>query len=208
VKFVLFVEGHTEKKALPDFLKKWLDGRLEHKVGVKTVRSNGWQEMVKDLPVKVPMHLHEPGSEDTIAVIGLLDLYGPTFYPDDKRNAHERYTWAKKHLESLVGDPRFRMHFAVQEVEAWLLSDPGRFPHMVQRGFPGKIEHPEEINFDQPPSRLLDHLYYDKLKKPYKKVVDGQAFFAALDPDLVYAKCPYFAALLDDMLSLAKQAGG
>lgn len=26
--FVLFVEGHTEDKALPRFLKKWLDPQL------------------------------------------------------------------------------------------------------------------------------------------------------------------------------------
>jgi hypothetical protein len=28
MKFVLFVEGHTEKKAVPRFLKKWLDPQV------------------------------------------------------------------------------------------------------------------------------------------------------------------------------------
>ena len=29
MKFVLFVEGHLEDKALAAFLKRWLDSRLE-----------------------------------------------------------------------------------------------------------------------------------------------------------------------------------
>jgi hypothetical protein len=31
MKFVLFVEGYTEKKALPEFLKRWLDPRLSQR---------------------------------------------------------------------------------------------------------------------------------------------------------------------------------
>lgn len=44
MKIVLFVEGYTEKKALPDFLKRWLDFRLPAPVGIKTVRFEGWSE--------------------------------------------------------------------------------------------------------------------------------------------------------------------
>ena len=35
MKFVLFVEGYTEDKALPKFLKRWLDPRLGKPVGIK-----------------------------------------------------------------------------------------------------------------------------------------------------------------------------
>jgi len=35
MKFILFVEGRTEDKALPAFLKKWLDPRLESPVGIR-----------------------------------------------------------------------------------------------------------------------------------------------------------------------------
>ncbi len=47
MKFILFVEGYTEDKVLPQFLKKWLDPRLTQPVGIKTVRFEGWQELVK-----------------------------------------------------------------------------------------------------------------------------------------------------------------
>jgi hypothetical protein len=77
--------------------------------------------MVKDAPVKARLHLAKP---DVIAVIALLDLYGPTFYPDQCLAAEERYTWAKARLEKQVNDPRFRQYFAVHDVEAWILSQP------------------------------------------------------------------------------------
>ena len=44
MKFVFFVEGHTEKKALPTFLKRWLDDRVQPRVGIKSVRFDGWAE--------------------------------------------------------------------------------------------------------------------------------------------------------------------
>ena len=53
------------------------------------------------------MYLEGPQKDDIIAVIALLDLYGPTFYPDDKRTAEERYDWAKKDLEGKVNHPKF-----------------------------------------------------------------------------------------------------
>ena len=73
MKFVLFCEGWTEKGALPDFLRRWLNSNLPEKVGIQPVRFNGWAEMVKDSPVKARLHLHSP---DVIAVVALLDLVG------------------------------------------------------------------------------------------------------------------------------------
>jgi len=37
VKFVLFVEGYTEKQEIPAFLKRYLDPRLSQLVGIKSV---------------------------------------------------------------------------------------------------------------------------------------------------------------------------
>lgn len=70
MKFVLFCEGWTEKKSLPAFLRRWLDSQLSVRVGIKVVRFDGWQELVKDAPVKAELHLR---ANDVIAVIGLLD---------------------------------------------------------------------------------------------------------------------------------------
>jgi hypothetical protein len=81
VKFILFVEGPTEKAVLPDFLKHWLDPQLAEPVGVRPVLFNGWSDYVRGISSKANLNLSGKSGADVIAGIGLLDLYGPTFYP-------------------------------------------------------------------------------------------------------------------------------
>lgn len=205
MKFVLFVEGHTERKAVPAFLKRWLDPRLDQSVGIKAVRFEGWAELVDDVATKAHLYLDDPSNDDIIAVMSLLDLYGPTIYPGHAKSATDRERWGKEHIEGKVNHERFRHSFAVHETEAWLLSQPDIFPPSVRRGFPNRS--PEEVNFDEPPAYLLDRLYKQATRKKYKKVVYGGQLFKKLDPSVAYAKCPKLKALLDEMLTLAKAAG-
>ena len=114
MKIVLFVEGHTEHNAIAAFLKRWLDAQLEKPVGVQTVRFEGWPEMVASCAAQVQRQLNAP-KKDVIAVLALLDLYGPTFYPADKVTPTERYEWAKTYLEARVDQAKFSQHFAVHE---------------------------------------------------------------------------------------------
>ena len=91
MKFILFVEGYTEKHGVPAFLKRYLDPRLRHPVGIRPVRFDGWAELVKDSPIKSRMYLNDPKQKSEIlGVIALLDLHGPTFYPSDKKSADAR----------------------------------------------------------------------------------------------------------------------
>ena len=60
MKFVLFVEGYTERSGIPAFLKRYLDPRLSQPVGIKPVRFDGWAELVKDAPRKSRMYLNDP----------------------------------------------------------------------------------------------------------------------------------------------------
>jgi hypothetical protein len=200
---VLFCEGWTEKGALPDFLRRWLDARLPVKVGIRPVRFNGWAEMVKDIPTKAPLHLRDP---DVIAVVALLDLYGPTFYPGDRATVADKYEWAKAYLEKQVSDPRFVQHFAVHDLEAWILSQPDVLPNEVRKKLPGTHVNPETVNFDEPPAYLLNQLYKDAVKRTYKKRTYGEELFRKLDPQIVRDKCPYFRRLADDLVSLARKA--
>ena len=205
MRFVLFCEGWTEKGALPDFLRRWLNSNLIEKVGVQPVRFSGWAEMVNEAPKKARLHLSTPG---VIAVVALLDLYGPTLYPTDRRTAAERFEWAKKHLEKKVDDPRFRQYFAVHDVEAWILSQPESLPLQVQRKLPGKSANPEAVNFKEPPANLLDRLYKEATGRSYKKRTYGEDLFRKLDPQVVREKCPYFRMLADELVDLAKKALG
>jgi hypothetical protein len=146
MKFILFVEGDTEKRALPAFLKKWLDQRLSQSVSIHPVRFNGWSELAKDAPKKAMLYLTGPQKDDIVGVIALLDLYGPTIYPSGKRTAKQRYEWAKGELEGKVNHDRFRQFFAVHETEAWLLSDPDLFPAEIRKEL--HIIPGTEVEFD------------------------------------------------------------
>jgi hypothetical protein len=232
VKFVLFVEGHTEKKALPEFVRRWLDRELDTRVGIQIVRFEGWPEMWRETPRMAEKYLNEPARKDEIiAVIALLDLYGPTIYPGDEQLqrwgaqlgeataesrancigpiaesvASMRYEWAKREQERKVNHPKFRQFFAVHETEAWLLSKRGIFANEVKRRLPTK--RPEQVNFAEPPAAALDRIYRAGLGRPYKKVTDGQQLFQRLDPSAACDKCPCLRALLDEMLTLARSVG-
>ncbi|HEY3366824.1 MAG TPA: DUF4276 family protein [Symbiobacteriaceae bacterium] len=207
MKFVLFLEGDTEHKVVPAFLKRWLDPKLKAPVGIKGVNMGGWPEYIKEVPKKALMYLHGPDHDDIIAAIGLLDLYGPTVYPAHLATAEERTSWLVQTMETNVGHPRFRQFAAVHELEAWLLADPRLFPPEVAKALPASVAHPETINSNRPPAKLLGELYEEKAHTDYKKVTNGSVLFAKLDPQKAYATCPNLKALLDEMLYLAQQAG-
>lgn len=204
MKFILFCEGPTERMGLPEFLKRWLDPQLSHRVGIRPVEFQGWGDLYREAKKKAHLRLKE---DDVVAVISLLDLYGPTFYPEDKVTADERYQFGKAHIEQIVGHERFKQFFAVHEVEAWLLSDPTLFPRDVRAGFPSSVSNPETVNFNVPPAKLLDRLYREKMRRTYRKRTLGPSLFSRLDPDTARARCPKLANMLDVMLDLALQAG-
>ncbi len=207
MKFVLLVEGHTEHLAARDFMQRWLNPQLNRNVGIQIVRFEGYAELLRKIAQKTRAHLDGPRNEDIIAVIGLIDLYGPTFYPGHTQTADERYEWGVQHIEKEVGRDRFRMFFAVYEFEAWLLSQPTIFPPKIKRALPGKISQPETVNFDEPPAKLLDKVYRAQTKRNYKKTTYGKELFKKLDPAAAVKKCPRLKEMLQEMLRLAKEAG-
>jgi hypothetical protein len=208
MKFILFVEGHTEQKVLPQFLKRWLDPRLNAPVSIKSVKMDGWPEYMKDISKKARMHLQGPDSNDIIGAVGLLDLYGPTIFPPHLTTPEERLIWLTDDIQGKVNHTGFRQFFAVHELEAWLLADPTLFPVEVARSLPpAAVARPETVNSNRPPAKLLGQLYEEKAHAVYKKVTNGSVLFPKLDPEKVYNACPNFKAMVDGMLSLAKVAG-
>jgi hypothetical protein len=207
MRFILLVEGKTERDSAAAFLKRWLDPRLSQPVGIQPVPFDGYADLIRKMAMKARMHLEGPKQSEVVAVIGLLDLYGPDFYPATKTTATERYEWAKQHFEREVNLERFRMFFAVHEFEAWLLSDPDIFPPPVRHALPKTVAQPERVNFDEPPYKLLDRIYMKQTQRHYKKTTYGKQLFAKLDPAIASAKCPVLKAMLEEMLELAKACG-
>lgn len=206
MKFILFVEGQTEARALPVFLKRWLDPQLDRQISIQAVHFDGAAELIAEGPSRVQKYVNAP-CQDVIAVIALLDLQGlPLSYPTAVTSTSEKVNWAKREMESRANNAQFRQFIVVHELEAWLLSDITIFPKDLQDTFPASVKQPEKVNFNEPPSKLLGRLY-QKMNKNYKKPVDGEKLFASLKPEIAYAKCPSLRALLDELLALAQSAG-
>ena len=207
MRFVVFVEGHLERTALPSFLSSWLNSATVRRIGIDVIRFQGAGEFKNKLPSAVHRHVNGPSHADLIAVIGMLDLYGVNYYPDHVSTVEDRYDWLCQHFEREVNCAKFHMFCAVHELEAWILSQPELLPTEVRRALPGRVHNPERVNFDAPPSKLLKRLYREKLRRNYKKIVDGSNLFSQLDPAVARDKCPYLKKMMDKLLSLAQAAG-
>ncbi len=196
MKLVLLVEGETEKY-LPPFLKRWLDTKTAQPAAIRVVNLHGAANYMKDFARRARTEFAEA---EAGGVLGLVDFYGSGLdYPEG--NLGEKYAWARTKLESMVGDRRFRQHFAVHETEAWLLSQPEVFPREVARELLTKP--PETINLQNPPSKILKEVYQRKLKTKYAKPTEGAKLFRKIDPELAASRCPHLKLLLDDLLDLA-----
>lgn len=134
-------------------------------------------------------------------------MYGVNYYPNHVSAVQERYDWLCQHFENEVDCAKFHMFCAVHELEAWILSQPENLPATVRRALPGRVQNPESVNFDNPPSKMLQRLYREKLRRDYKKIVDGSDLFSRLDPTVAREKCPYLKTMMDKLLSLAQAAG-
>jgi len=207
MRLVLFVEGKTERKALPGFVARWLNVRLTHPVAIDAVSFGGNARFLKEAPKKARMYMEEEGAGDLVGVVGLLDLYGLPLAYLSGSDVGSRYKAAKARIEREVGQRRFRQFFAVHETEAWLLSKPAIFPAQVRHELEPLSASPERVDFEDPPAKRLTAVYRTKLRRRYKKAVDGPFLFDKLDPDLAAGKCPHFKQMLEEMLALARSPG-
>jgi len=192
------VEGDTEK-CLPAFLTRWLNARIQGSIQIRAINFHGVGNYRSEFARRA---LRDLQSSEVIGIIGVIDFYGSGL-PYPPGSIHEKYVWAKLHMEQQVGAQNFLQHFAIHETEAWLLSDPGVFPSAIRSGLP-KASNPETVNTVHPPSDRLKKLYRTRLNgHVYGKAVDGANLFSKLNPETAYERCPHLKLLLDDILTLA-----
>lgn len=56
MKFVLLVEGDTEKDSAAQFLKRWLDPKLDQRVGIQVVPFQGYAQFLSKVATKAQMY--------------------------------------------------------------------------------------------------------------------------------------------------------
>jgi hypothetical protein len=205
---VLFVEGDSERgdarrQTLPGFFHRWLDPQLQSnsRVGISTVKFHGVSNYLDDVGQKVALILKSGRAN---FVFGLVDLYGmPSNRIDLSKydTIPRKVQAARNYIRNLVPAEcreRFRQHFAVHEVEAWLLTCPELWPAAVR----SQIEKrpPEQVNFNEPPAKFLKRI----LGGSYKKKTTAMNLFPKIDPTVAYNKCPNLKILMDDLRQVAK----
>ncbi len=203
----LFVEGDTEtgearRRTLPRFIHNWLDPKLPQgrKVGITAVKFQGVNNYVDDLQKKVALYLD--GGRANF-VVGLVDLYGIPASRIDL-SAHttvkDKIVAARAYMRNLVPKQyrdRFRQHFAVHEVEAWLLAYPEEWPAQLRAQIAKR--RPEQVNFNEPPAKFLK-----RILGRYKKTTTAMNLFPKVDPEIAINRCPYLRQFMEDVLCIAK----
>ena len=202
MRFILIVEGDTEKRSIEGLIRKHLAEKTRKNIGVTAININGYGNFFRDLPQKVKKYLTGPDKEEIIAIAGLMDLYKTPYAREVNRSIRERILQGTQLFEDSVKQDRFRMFFAVHEYEAWLLSDVEKFDPAIKGRIASHARNPEEVNTDEPPSKYLKRIYSEYLHREYKKTVDGKVLMGRVDPQKVYEKCPNYRVMIDFFVSL------
>jgi len=204
----LFVEGDTERgearrRTLSAFFHRWLDPQLPSasKVGITPVKFQGVSNYLDDLPQKVALYLDDGRAN---FVFGLIDLYGiPVSRIELSKYStiQEKVEAGRAYIRALVPQEyreRFRQHFAVHEIEAWLLAYPEQWPAEVRSQITKRP--PEQVDFNEPPAKFLKRI----LGGRYKKTTTAMNVFPRVDPQGAINQCPHLKHLVEDMLAVAR----
>ncbi len=204
----LFVEGDTERgearrRTLSAFFHRWLDPQLPSasKVGITPVKFQGVSNYLDDLPQKVALYLDDGRAN---FVFGLIDLYAiPVSRIELSKysSIQEKVKAGRAYIRALVPQEyreRFRQHFAVHEIEAWLLAYPEKWPAEVRSQITKRP--PEQVDFNEPPAKFLKRI----LGGRYKKTTTAMNVFPRVDPQGAINQCPHLKHLVEDLLAVAR----
>jgi hypothetical protein len=97
MRIVLFVEGQTEARALPGFLKRWLQQNGIPSIDIVPAKMNGCDDYLNTAARAVSFHARQ---SDVIAVFGLLDIYRiPIGFPKDTLTIRRKVDFARSHTK-------------------------------------------------------------------------------------------------------------
>lgn len=159
----------------------------------------------KELRSRVCFNLKTPG---VLAVFALVDLKGFSLnYPTDVVSYRDKAKFIKTHLKGFLSDlpesVKFYPHVAVHDIEAWILADENAVANYFRKSTINyNANSPEAIDFDKPPSHLLEDFFIENKGHRYRKTVHASELFLAVNFDTVYNKCPHFRDFFDDLIKV------
>lgn len=216
---LILVEGQTEETFVDRILKPHLAGFAvypevtivhtskmasgkRYKGGVTT-----FEQVYKPLRLLL-------GDSNVAIVTTLIDFYGlegkgfPGWEEMPKGTCYERVRHAENAFRKHVGNPRFLPYFSLHEYEALLLTQPMALKtanpavpdallEWLKKDVAG-FSSPEEINFEDPPSKRITTLI-----KTYDKVIAGVNVALEIGLPAIRAACPHFNEWVTRLEALA-----
>ena len=102
-----------------------------------------------------------------------------------------------------INTSRFIPYFQIHEFESLLFSEPEKLINLLKslyktntRKLEQELRNPEEINFDLPPSKLIE-----SVEPLYAKLRDGTLLMKKLNIQTIIDRCPYFKQWIDSIVS-------
>lgn len=196
-------EGDTEV-GLRKLLAKAIDIQG---CGIKIKPYEGNARLLRKLDGTIGSELRS-GAE---VIFCLIDYYHYPL-PDEKKHLpfQQRLQAIKSDMIEQIDAsrrPAVRFHVVVHEVEAWILADEQILAQRLKVKNLLSWNQPENVNDMKPPSQVLQELFRTRnpLKKSYNKYKDGVDLLQKVDWQKVYAKCPTFRELVDDLRSYCQK---
>lgn len=193
MRITIICEGKTEsafKPCLHDFLRERLAGNMP---ALKFDPHNGSIPTSKRLR-RVVSNLLNTGAKKSDAVIALTDIY-PAF--DDAAEA-------KRQINEWVGnEPKFHVHVALHDFEAWLLPYWQRIQQLAGRQNAPFGANPEAVNHQNPPAHRLARLFEaGTCRDSYNKPRDAGRILKDADLMVAINACPELKAFVNTILSV------
>ena len=217
IRNILFiVEGQTEGlanvfgKGIHNILRNEFDFMRQQFIRHQMLRKNGKYDLLSDVGFDVSQHLKPPKKKrqklklqgspigDYVFILRDLDC-------ENKLAIHQEFfEKINSKFQNCV-----EIHFAVQEIEAWMIAHPEGFCSVYPNAPPQLLkdlkklvpqkESPEtSIDCDPKPAKHLEILTAKNGLK-YRKNIEGPQALRLVDSDIVAARCPHFQKFRDSL---------
>ena len=212
---ILFiVEGKTEGmaqsfgKGLQNILHEECEWMRRHEIRFHTQPKNGKNDLLSNVAFDVRQHL-EPSERERVRLERQGSAPGDCVFILRDLDCENEGTVQRDILEHI--DPNLRdrveVHFAVQEIEAWMIADPDGFCSVYKyapRQLAADIarlapqgQSPEVTLACNPmPSERLAELTR-KHSLVYRKTIEGPQGLGKVHADVVARRCPHFREFRD-----------
>lgn len=133
----------------------------------------------------------------------LVDAEGP-LHKNPREHLIQRDHW------DLGFAQESRVQLMVQSMETWLIADPESLADYYGKGFVGKTLPAPSADLERlDRGRVEQYLQHSTRRTPkgeYKKIRDGSALLAMIDPEVVRGRCPSCKRLFATLEALISQA--